>query len=62
MDYAWGANGLDAIITQVQGGLPEVGTRVSPSSRDQDVPGVDALLPITPILRPGGPVWTCAFS
>lgn len=62
MDYAWGANGLDAIITQVQGGLPEAGTRVSPSSGDQDAPGVDALLPRTPILRLAGPVWTCTFS
>ena len=29
MDYAWGANGLDAIITQVQGHRPEDGTGVA---------------------------------
>lgn len=26
MDYAWGANGLDAIITQVRRGPPQAGT------------------------------------
>lgn len=71
MDYAWGANGLDAIITQVRGGVPEVGTGVSPSflllrmrlPEDERVPGGPApQFSITPILGLGCPTWTSTVS
>lgn len=51
MDYAWGANGLDAIITQVQGGLPEVGTGVLPSFLLLRMRGSLVWMPCSPALH-----------